>query len=50
MMNRMMDGMTWPMWAIGMARLLTIIVLVLAAVALGKYVFFSSKRAARDRD
>ena len=47
MMNRMMDGMTWPMWAMAMGSLLTIIVLVLAAAALGKY-FFTGKRADRD--
>ena len=46
----MMDGMMWPMWGMGLVSLLTIIVLVLAAAALGKYLFFSGKGAGRDKD
>ena len=38
MMNSMMDG--GMMWGMGLIGLLAIVVLVLGAVALGKYVFW----------
>lgn len=45
-MQGMMDGMTGGgmMWGTGLFGLLILIVLVLAAVALIKYLFFSDKR------
>ncbi len=42
MMNHMMDG--GMMWGMGLFGLLAIIVLLLAAAALVKYVFFSKGR------
>lgn len=50
MMDRMMDGMMWPMWSMGLVWLLTVIVLVLVVAALCKYLFFSGKRVSRDTD
>ena len=38
MMDRMMDGMGGMMWGAGLLWLLVVIVLVLAAVALVKYI------------
>jgi hypothetical protein len=38
MMDRMMDGMGGMMWAAGLLWLLLVIVLILAAVALVKYI------------
>jgi len=38
MMDRMMDGMGGMMWAAGLIWLLLVIVLILAAVALVKYI------------
>ena len=46
----MMDSTMWPMWAMWLTWLLTVIALVFAAAALGKYLFFSRKRTYRDRD
>lgn len=42
----MMDGMmgSGMMWGMGLVWLLVIVVLVLAAAALVKYLFFSGKR------
>jgi tellurite resistance protein TehA-like permease len=37
-MDRMMDGMVGMMWGAGLLWLLVVIVLVLAAVALVKYI------------
>lgn len=50
MMDRMMDSMMWPMRAMWLSWLVAVIVLVLAAMATGKYLFFSGKRIGRDRD
>lgn len=51
MMDRLMDGMMmWPMWAMWLSWLLAVVVLVLAAVALGKYLFSSNKKGERDKD
>ena len=46
-MQGMMDGMMGGgmMWGIGLFWLLILVVLVLAAVALIKYLFFSGKRS-----
>ena len=38
MMDRMMDGMGGMMWGAGLLWLLLVIVLILAAVALVKYI------------
>ncbi len=37
MMDRMMDGMGWMMWGAGLLWVLLVVVLVLAAAALLKY-------------
>ena len=42
MMNGMMSG--GMMWGMGLISILVIIVLVLAAAALTKYLFFSNKK------
>lgn len=44
----MMEGMGGMMWAMGLVWLLVILVLVLGAAALGKYLFFDSGRKRRD--
>lgn len=44
-MNGMMDSMNAMMWGMGLGGLLVAVVLVLAAIALAKYVFFSGHRS-----
>jgi len=46
--NEMMEGMGGMMWAMGFVWLLVILVLVLGAAALVKYLFFDSGRRKRD--
>jgi hypothetical protein len=50
MMEQMMDGMMWPMWALWLSWALAVVVLVLAAAALGKYLFSSARQGKRDQD
>ena len=50
MMERMMDGMMWPMWALWLTWALAVVVLILAAGALGKYLFSSTKQGKRGHD
>ncbi|MFU0504696.1 MULTISPECIES: hypothetical protein [Phyllobacteriaceae] len=42
--NGMMEGMTGMMWGMGLVWLLAVVVLVLGAAALVKYVFFAGRR------
>ena len=44
MMDRMMDGMGGMMWGAGLLWLLLVIVLILAAVALVKYIRFDRSK------
>lgn len=44
-----MDGMMWPMWALWLSWALAVVVLILAAAALGKYLFASNKQGNRDQ-
>jgi tellurite resistance protein TehA-like permease len=44
MMDRMMDGMGGMMWGMGLLWLLLVIVLILAAAALVKYLWFGGRR------
>ena len=47
MMNSMMDG-TSMMWGMGLFGLLLGAILILAAAALVKYIFFGDRRGNRD--
>jgi hypothetical protein len=42
--NGMMEGMTGMMWGMGLVWLLAVVVLILGAAALIKYVFFGRGR------
>lgn len=42
--NGMMEGMGGMMWGMGLVWLLVVVVLVLGAAALVKYVFFSNRK------
>jgi hypothetical protein len=46
--NDMMEGMGGMMWAMGLVWLLVVLVLVLGAAALVKYLFFDSGKPKRD--
>jgi hypothetical protein len=46
--NEMMEGMGGMMWAMGLVWLLVVLVLVLGAAALVKYLFFDSGKPKRD--
>jgi hypothetical protein len=46
--NEMMEGMGGMMWAMGLVWLLVVLVLVLGAAALVKYLFFDSGRRKRN--
>jgi hypothetical protein len=47
--NDTMEGMGGMMWAMGVVWLLVVLVLVLAAAALIKYLFFSSSKGKDER-
>ena len=44
MMDQIMDAMMWPMWALWLSWSATVVILVLAAAALGKYLLSGNRR------